>query len=139
MMPFNGDKIRPILTDRMGNKTCSWLFDTGASVTCMNKQSCDMAFGHLKPRKISEPQSFVAASGDKMSSLGIFELDLFIKRKKFTHPVNVIKELNDNIMYIEFTHKYQLTYDMITCQVKLAGSNANSFAPIKQTVLPAMT
>jgi hypothetical protein len=28
MMPFNGDKIRPRLTVRMGNNTFSWLFDT---------------------------------------------------------------------------------------------------------------
>ena len=62
----------------------------------MNKQSFEMAFGHSKPRQISKPQSCVAASGDKMSSYGVFEIDLFIKGKKFTHPVNVIEELNEN-------------------------------------------
>jgi len=29
MMPFNGDKIRPRLAVRAGDKTFSWLFDTG--------------------------------------------------------------------------------------------------------------
>jgi hypothetical protein len=38
MMPFNGDKIRPRLAVKAGDKTFSWLFDTGAAVTCMNKQ-----------------------------------------------------------------------------------------------------
>jgi hypothetical protein len=33
-----------------------------------------------------------------MSSYGVFEVDLFIKGKKFTHPVNLIKELNENIL-----------------------------------------
>jgi hypothetical protein len=70
MMPFNGDKIRPRLAVKAGNKTFSWLFDTGAAVTCMNKQSFDLAFGHSKPKQISKPQSCVAASGDKMSSIG---------------------------------------------------------------------
>jgi hypothetical protein len=39
MTPFNGDKIRPRLAIKAGDKTFSWLFDTGAAVTCMNKQS----------------------------------------------------------------------------------------------------
>jgi hypothetical protein len=89
MTPFNGDKIRPRLTIKARDKTFSWLFDTGAAVTCMNKQSFDLVFGHCKPKQISKPQICVAASGDKMSFYGVFEVDLFIKGKKLTHPVNV--------------------------------------------------
>ncbi len=63
----------------------------------MNKVSFDLAFGHSKPKHISKLQSCVAASGEKMSSCGVFEVDLFIKGKKFTRPVNVIKEFNENI------------------------------------------
>jgi hypothetical protein len=98
----------------VGDKTFSWLFDTGAAVTCMNKQSFDLAFGHSKPRQISKPQSCVAALGDKMSSYGVFEVDLFNKGKKFTHPVNVIEELNENIIGIDFIHVHKLTYDIIS-------------------------
>ena len=83
MTPFNGDKIRPRLAVKAGDKTFSWLFDTGAAVTCMNKQSFELAFGHSKPKQISKPQSCVAASGDKMSSYGVFEIDL---RKKIYTP-----------------------------------------------------
>ena len=50
MMPFNGDQIRPRLAVKVGDKTFSWLFDTGAAVTCMNKQSFDLAFGHCLPK-----------------------------------------------------------------------------------------
>jgi hypothetical protein len=110
MAPFNGDKIRPRLAVRVGNETFSWLFDTGAAVTCMKKDSFDLAFGHTKPKQISKPQSCIAASGDKMSSLGVF---VFIKGKKFTHPVNVIQELNENIIGIDFIHAEKLTYDVI--------------------------
>jgi hypothetical protein len=81
MTPFNGDKIRPRLVVRAGYRTFSWLFDTGAAVTCMNKQSFDMAFGHSTLKQISKPQSCIAASGDKMSPYGVFEVDLFIKGK----------------------------------------------------------
>jgi hypothetical protein len=73
MTPFNGDKIRPRLAIKAGDKTFSWLFDTRAAVTCVNKQSFELAFGHSKPKQISKPQSCVAASGDKMSSYGVFE------------------------------------------------------------------
>jgi hypothetical protein len=55
-----------------------------------------------------------------MSSCGIFEVDLWIKGKKFTHPVNVIQELKENISGIEFIHSHRLTYDIIACQVKFA-------------------
>jgi hypothetical protein len=35
MAPFNGDKVRPRVTATAGGKMFSWLFDTGASTTCM--------------------------------------------------------------------------------------------------------
>ncbi len=79
MTPFCGDKIRPRIAVKAGSKTFSWPSDTGAAVTCINKQFFDMAFGHSKPRTIAEPQSCVTASGDKMSSCGMFEVDLWIK------------------------------------------------------------
>jgi hypothetical protein len=135
MTPFNGDKIRP----RAGDKTFSWLFDTRAAVTCMNKQSFDLAFGHCKPKQISKPQSCVAASGDKTSSYGVFEVDLFIKGKEFTHPVNMIEELNENIIGIDFIHKHKLTYDVISRKVMFAGARTNSIVALKNTVLPAMS
>jgi len=138
MTPFNGDKIRPRLAVRTGDKTFSWLFDTRAAVTCMNKQSFDVAFGHCKPKQISKPQGCVAASGYKMSSYGVFEVDLFIKGKKFTHPMNVIEELNENIISIDFIHTHKLTYDVISRKVMFAGAGTNSIAALKNTVLPAM-
>jgi hypothetical protein len=139
MKPFNGDKIRPRLPVRAGSKTFSWLFDTGAAVTCMNKNSFDLAFGQSKPIQISKPQSCVAASGDKMSSYGVFEVHLFKKGKKFTHPVNLIQELNENIIDIDFIHAHKLTYDVISRKVRFAGAGTNSIAALKNTVLPAIT
>jgi len=81
MTPFNGDKIRPRITARAGNKTFSWLFDTGASVTCMTAASFHAAFPGLKPRRVQNAQHCTAASGNKMNSLGIYEIDLQIKGK----------------------------------------------------------
>jgi len=74
-----------------------------------------------------------------MSSCWVFEVDLFIKGKKFTHPVNVIQELNENFIGIDFIHAHKLTYDVTTHRVKFAGARTNSIASLKNTVLPAMT
>jgi hypothetical protein len=85
MTPFNGDKVRPRITAKAGGQTFSWLFDTGSSITCMTVKSFHVVFPHTKPHKVQNSQHCTAASGDKMNSLGIFEIDLQIKGKKFTH------------------------------------------------------
>jgi hypothetical protein len=70
---------------------------------------------------------------------GVFEVDLFIKGKKFTHPVHVSQELNENIIGIDFIHAHKLTNKVISRWVKFAGAGTNSIAALKNTVLPAMT
>jgi predicted aspartyl protease len=71
-----------------------------------------MLLSHNKPHKVQNYQQCTAASGDKMNSLGIYEIDLQIKGKKFTHQINVIDKLKDNIIGIDFMHKHKLHYDM---------------------------
>ncbi len=96
-----GEKIRPRVNIRIGNQTTSWLFHTGAAITCMNSRSFNASFGKQKPK----------------NSIGVYEIDLYIKGQKFTHPVNVINELNDNIIGINFMHRSKLIYDVNTRQV----------------------
>jgi len=54
MTPFYGDNLRPRITGQTRGKTFSWLFVTGAAVTCMNKHSFKMAFKNNLPKKISK-------------------------------------------------------------------------------------
>ncbi len=138
MTPFNGDRIRPRVTARAGGKTFSWLFDTGASVTCMTAESFRAAFPNQKPRRIQNAQHCTAASGNQMNSLGIFEIELQIKGKSFKHPVNVIDQLTDNIIGIDFMHKHKLHYDVQTRQVKIAGIEIDQIVAIKEQTLPAL-
>jgi hypothetical protein len=139
MTPFNGDKIRPRVTARAGGKTFSWLFDTGASVTCMTANSFNTAFPHYKPRRVQNVQHCTAASGNKMHSLGIFEIDLEIKGKKYQHQINLIDQLTDNIIGIDFMHQHKLHYVIQTRQVKIAGVEFNQIIAIKEQTLPALT
>jgi len=92
-----------------------------------------------KPKKIANAQSCVAASGDAMNSIGVYEIDLYIKGQKFTHPVNVINELNDNIIGIDFMHRNKLIYNVNTRQVKFADEKMNTICASKQITIPAMT
>jgi hypothetical protein len=73
-----------------------------------------------------------------MNSIGVYEVDLWIKGQKFTHPVNVMTELNDNIIGIDFMHRNQWIYDVNTRQVKFANAKMNTICAMKQ-VIPAMT
>ncbi len=132
-----GEKVRPSINVKTGNQTTSWLFDTRAAITCMNNQSINAGFGPQKP-KISNAQSCVAASRDAMNSIGVYEVDLWIKGQKFTHPVNVITELNDNIIGINFMHRNKLVYEFDTRQVKFVNSQMNMICATKQVTIPAM-
>ncbi len=138
MTPFNGNRIRPRVTARAGGKMCSWLFDTGASVTCMTAESFKAAFPHSKPHRVQNTQHCTAASGNQINSLGIFEFDLQIKGKNFTHTVNVIDQLTDNIIGINFMHKHKLHYDVQTRQVKIAGIELDQIVAIKEQTLLAL-
>ncbi len=138
MTPFTGDKIRPRLTAKARGKTFSWLFDTGASITCMTKASFLAVFPNIKPRRVQNSQHCTAASGDKLNSLGIYEIDLFIKGKKFTHTINIMDTLTNNIIGIDFMHKNKLHYDVQSRQVKIAGIEKDQIVAIKEQVLPAL-
>jgi hypothetical protein len=74
-----GEKVRPRISIKTRNQTMSWLFDTGAAITCMNSRSFNATFGTQKPKKISNAQSCVAASGDAMNSIGVYKEELWIK------------------------------------------------------------
>jgi hypothetical protein len=66
MMPFYWDKAKPGISRSTGNKTFSWVLDTGSAVTCMNIYSFEMGFGKILP------------NGER------YKIDLFIKRRKRT-------------------------------------------------------
>ncbi len=138
MTPFNGVRLRPRVTAKAGGQTFSWLFDTGASVTCMIAESFNAAFPLDKPSRVWNAQHCTAASGNKINSLGIFEIDRQIKGKTFTHHINIINQLTDNIIGIDFMHRHKLHYDVQTRQVKISGVEIDQIVAIKEQTLPAL-
>ncbi len=67
-----------------------------------------------------------------MKSLGIYGIDLQIKHKTFTHQINVINQLNDSIIVIDFMHKHKLQYDVQTRQVKISSINVDQIVALKE-------
>jgi hypothetical protein len=53
--------------------------------------------------------------------------------------VNIITELNDNIIEIDFMHPNKLIYYVNTRQLKFADSKMNTICATKQITIPAMT
>jgi len=73
-----------------------------------------------------------------MNSLGIFEIDLQIKGKSFKHNINIINQLTDNFIGIDFMHKHKLHYDIQTQQVKISGIDIDQIVATKEQTLPAL-
>jgi hypothetical protein len=69
----------------------------------------------------------------------MYEIDLHITGEKFKHHINVIDQLNDNIIDINFMHRHRLHYDIQSRQVKIASMDADQLVAIKEQVLLALT
>jgi hypothetical protein len=55
------------------------------------------------------------------------------------HQINVIDQLTNNIIGIDFMHCHKLHYDVQTCQVKIAGVEIDQIVAIKEQTLLALT
>jgi Retroviral aspartyl protease len=108
MTPFHGgNKVRPRINVTMGKKTFNWLFDTGAAIMCMNADSFWESFGHSKPKLLKRSAGCIAANGSRMDSMGIYEIGMTIRGRKFLHPVTIVEDINDNIFGINFMHRHK--------------------------------
>jgi hypothetical protein len=127
MTPFHGgNKVRPRINVTTGNKTFNWLFDTGAAITCMNADSFREYFGHQRPRLLKNSAGFIAANGSRMESMGIYEIEMLIRERKFLHPVTIVGDLNNNILGIDFMHQHKLNYDAHSKQITFAHMLTNA-------------
>jgi hypothetical protein len=140
MTPFHGgNKVRPRINVTTGNKTFNWLFDTGAAITCMNADSFRESFGHSKPRLLKKSAGCIAANGSRMDSMGIYEIKMTIRGRKFVHPVTVVEDLNDNILGIDFMHQHKLNYDATSKQITFAHMLTNALYAVKEVMIPALS
>ena len=140
MMPFHGgNKVRPRINVTTGNKTFNWLFDTGAAITCMNADSFRESFGHQRPRLIKNSAGCIAANGSRMESMGNYKIEMLIRGRKFLHPVTIVKDLNDNILGIDFMHQHKRNYDAHSKRITFAHMLTNALYAVKEVTIPALS
>ena len=104
---------RPIITlQTSSGLSCKWLFDTGASITCMSIGAFKSIPLHARPNKIAEKgRNAVGASGASLVPKGTYLLPLEWNGKKVMQPVNVFQNLNTPlILGIDAIHNLGITY-----------------------------
>ena len=132
MTPFyGGNKNRPRINVTTGDKTFNWLFDTGAAITCMNANSFWQAFLGKRPKLLHQGTGCVGANRSKMNSLGVFELPMTIRVRKFLLPVTVVEDINDNIIGIYFMHANQMNYNALSKQITFTHMLTNALYTLK--------
>ncbi len=105
----------------------------------MNADSFRESFGHSKPKLLKKSSGFIAANGSRIDSMGIYEIEITIKKRKFLHPVTIIEDLNDNILGIDFMHQHKLNYDSTSKQITFAHMLTNALYAVKEVTIPALS
>ncbi len=67
-----------------------------------------------------------------MSTLGIYKIEMTIRGRKFTHPVTVIEDINNNILGVNFIHQHKLNYDSTSKQITFAHMLTNALYAVKE-------
>jgi hypothetical protein len=139
MTPLWGNKTQPRINVTTGEKTFGWLFDTGAAITCMNASSFRETFETNKPKLIQKGAGCVAANGSRINYLGVFELPMTIRGKKYVHPVTVVEDINDNILNIDFMNENRMNYNMTSKQITFAHMLTNALYSVKEITISALS
>jgi hypothetical protein len=74
-----------------------------------------------------------------MNSIGVFEVPMTIRGRKFVHPVMVVEDINDNIIGINFMHAKRMDYDATSKQITFAHMLTNALYAVKETTIPALS
>jgi hypothetical protein len=128
MTLFNGDHKETKITGTINGKNFYWKIDTVSPVTCMNINVFATAFGKTKEKNQKD-----------------FKTDIFIKKRKCTHTVQIADESSENILGIDFLQKFWLHFDPKTKEItfQLAPSKAIfaifTMPPFATTLVQART
>jgi hypothetical protein len=88
MTPFYGDNNKTKVLGTVNGKLFYWKIDTGSAVTCMNINSFETAFGKKK-------------EGQEK-----YKIDIFIKKRKCSHAVQISDEFSEYTLGIDFLQKF---------------------------------
>ncbi len=92
----------------------------------MNADSLREAIGHSRPKLLKKSAWCIAANDSQMTSLSIFEIEMTILGRKFTHPAIVVKDIKGNILGIDLMHAHKLNYNPTSKQTTFAHMLTNT-------------
>jgi len=82
-------------------------------MTCLSEKAFRKLHPEARPPKLKEKEGpILSASGNQLQLKGRYLMPFQIGNQKFSHPVSVLKNLNEDlILGIDFIHTHQLHYD----------------------------
>ena len=120
MANFNGDNVCPCINVTLNNTEHNFLYDTGASRTCMSTDH----FFHIFPNGIPMTENTAKspglkdASGNSLDLCGIFPISLTIYGKTVINEVWVCNKINDLIIGADFINSHHLQYDTLSRSIQ---------------------
>jgi hypothetical protein len=88
MMPSYGENNKTKIFGTVNGKTFYWKIDTWSAVTCMNINSFETAFGKKKEGQEE------------------YKTDIFIKKRKCSHTVQISDKFSEKTLGIDFLQKF---------------------------------
>jgi hypothetical protein len=85
---------RPFLKLKAHNIQGTWLYDTGASVTCMSLKEFRKIPPVSRPPKLRSNLRLISAAKTILKVTGMYMLQLEILGKTVTHPVHICESMN---------------------------------------------
>ena len=85
---------RPFIKVTTKAGTSDWLYDSGASVTCMSLKQFRQIPINLRPEKLPNNTRLVNASGDDLSVVGVYNLQLTVHGRSIFAPTFVCSKLH---------------------------------------------
>ncbi len=85
---------RPFVPLKVQSLEGKWLYDTGASVTCMSLKHFRQIHPDNRPSKLQSHLKLISAAKTVLKVTGMFMLKFKIFDKVFSHPVHVCETMN---------------------------------------------
>ena len=102
---------RPFVKVTSKSGTSDWLFDSGASVTCMSVKQFRLIPPDQRPEKLPNVTKLVDAGGNDLNVLGVYNLQLTVHGKSIFTPVFVCQKLHSAaILGIDSISKLGIAY-----------------------------
>ena len=116
---------RPFVSSKVHEVTVNWLYDSGASITCLNTKVFRKIPIEKRPPKLPVKFKATCASGSNLKIRGYYLLPIKILGRLIYHPVVVCDNLRlDGLIGADLMRKHHLNYN--------AASNTVYFSKPKE-------